>query len=179
GRPRGGRGRAAPAPSGPTDEAAVPPPAPAPDAPQAAGPGTSAHPGPGQAAAPPPPAADPWGRYDPWAASAASAPLQVSRPAEDTERGRRKLRARSIRVAVIVFGLLCGVVGGLVGAYLERNGGVGGVELPQAGKEAADRDPDSVAGIASRALPSVVTLHASGTSEAGTGTGFVLDTRGH
>ncbi|MFD0298984.1 trypsin-like peptidase domain-containing protein [Streptomyces sp. NPDC127123] len=168
-----------PAPSVPPHEAAVPPPAPAPDAPQAAGPGTSAHPGPGQAAAPPAPAADPWGRYDPWAASAASAPLQVSGPAEDTERGRRKLRARIILVAVIVFGLLCGVVGGLVGAYLERNGGVGGVELPQAGKEAADRDPDSVAGIASRALPSVVTLHASGTSEAGTGTGFVLDTRGH
>src|SRR5690606_41986819 len=111
--------------------------------------------------------------------SAASAPLRVSGPAEDAERGRRKLRARIILVAVIVFGLLCGVVGGLVGAYLERNGGVGGVELPQAGKEAADRDPDSVAGIASRALPSVVTLHASGTSEAGTGTGFVLDTRGH
>ncbi|MFJ9665621.1 trypsin-like peptidase domain-containing protein [Streptomyces sp. NPDC101219] len=183
-----------PAPGVPPHEAAVPPPAPVPDAPQAAAPGmpapgmpapgvpapgVPAHPGSGQEAAPPAPGADPWGRYDPWAASAASAPLQVSGPAEDTERGRRKLRARIILVAVIVFGLLCGVVGGLVGAYLERNGGVGGVELPQTGKEAADRDPDSVAGIASRALPSVVTLHASGTSEAGTGTGFVLDTRGH
>ncbi|MGW7220781.1 trypsin-like peptidase domain-containing protein [Streptomyces sp. NPDC054826] len=167
------------APGVPPYEATVPPPAPVADAPQAGAPGMPAHPASGQEAAPPAPAADPWGRYDPWAASAASAPLQVSGPAEDTERGRRKLRARIILVAVIVFGLLCGVVGGLVGAYLERNGGVGGVELPQAGKEAADRDPDSVAGIASRALPSVVTLHASGTSEAGTGTGFVLDTRGH
>ncbi|MGW6293203.1 trypsin-like peptidase domain-containing protein [Streptomyces sp. NPDC055058] len=173
-----------PAPALPPHETAVPPPAAVPDAPRAAAPGVPApgmppHAGSGQEAAPPAPAADPWGRYDPWAASAASAPLQVSGPAEDTERGRRKLRARIIFVAVIVFGLLCGLVGGLVGAYLERNGGVGGVELPQAGKEAADRDPDSVAGIASRALPSVVTLHASGTSEAGTGTGFVLDTRGH
>ncbi|MGM1076219.1 trypsin-like peptidase domain-containing protein [Streptomyces sp. H28] len=173
-----------PAPGVPPHEAAVPPPAPVPDAPQAAAPGMPApgmpaHAGSGQESAPPAPAADPWGRYDPWAAPAASAPLQVSGPAEDAGQGRRKLRARIVFVAVIVFGLLCGVVGGLVGAYLERNGGVGGVELPQAGKEAADRDPDSVAGIASRALPSVVTLHASGTSEAGTGTGFVLDTRGH
>ncbi|GAA3219810.1 hypothetical protein GCM10020256_25230 [Streptomyces thermocoprophilus] len=36
-----------------------------------------------------------------------------------------------------------------------------------------------MAGIAARALPSVVTLHVRGTTSAGTGTGFVLDTRGH
>jgi len=36
-----------------------------------------------------------------------------------------------------------------------------------------------VAGIAARALPSVVTLHVSGADESGTGTGFVLDDRGH
>jgi putative serine protease PepD len=36
-----------------------------------------------------------------------------------------------------------------------------------------------VAGIAARALPSVVTLHVSGAGESGTGTGFVLDDRGH
>ncbi|CAL9430149.1 trypsin-like peptidase domain-containing protein [Streptomyces sp. enrichment culture] len=144
-------------------------------------PGGPPHPAPGPAR--PAPAADPWGRYDPWAAPAAptvaSAPLQVSGPAEESEEKRRKRRSRTILGLVLVFGLLCGLVGGLVGAYLERNGGVGAVELPQAGKEPADRDPDSVAGIASRALPSVVTLHASGTSAAGTGTGFVLDTRGH
>src|SRR5690606_38683549 len=34
-------------------------------------------------------------------------------------------------------------------------------------------------GIAERALPSVVTLHVSDGGKAGTGTGFVLDTRGH
>jgi putative serine protease PepD len=36
-----------------------------------------------------------------------------------------------------------------------------------------------VAGIAARALPSVVTLHVSGSEDQGTGTGFVLDDRGH
>ncbi len=43
----------------------------------------------------------------------------------------------------------------------------------------AGRAPDSVAGIAARALPSVVTLHVRGDGRAGTGTGFVLDTEGH
>jgi putative serine protease PepD len=53
------------------------------------------------------------------------------------------------------------------------------VELPQAGVESAGRPADSVAGIAARALPSVVTLHVAGSEEQGTGTGFVLDDRGH
>jgi putative serine protease PepD len=53
------------------------------------------------------------------------------------------------------------------------------VELPQAAAEPSGRAPDSVAGIAARALPSVVTLHVSGAEEQGTGTGFVLDDRGH
>ncbi|MEU3946391.1 trypsin-like peptidase domain-containing protein [Streptomyces sp. NPDC029526] len=160
-------------PVAPHPEAAVPPPAPG------TVPGGPPHPAAGPDTAAPAPAADPWGRYDPWAAPTAPAPLQMSGPAEDTEKKRRRLRSRIVLTLVLVFGLLCGLVGGIVGAYLERNGGVGAVELPQADKEPADRDPDSVAGIASRALPSVVTLHASGTGAAGTGTGFVLDERGH
>lgn len=83
-------------------------------------------------------------------------------------------------VLLLVIALVSGGVGGVVGAYLERNGGFGtSVELPQAGDEPSGRAPDSVAGIAARALPSVVTLHVTGSEESGTGTGFVLDTRGH
>ncbi|WP_055695450.1 S1C family serine protease, partial [Streptomyces prasinopilosus] len=69
--------------------------------------------------------------------------------------------------------------GGIVGAELERNGGVGAVELPQAREEPAGRAPGSIAGIAARALPSVVTLHVSGAASTGTGTGFALDGRRH
>ncbi|MET9824941.1 MULTISPECIES: trypsin-like peptidase domain-containing protein [unclassified Streptomyces] len=123
-------------------------------------------------------AADPWGRYDPWAASAAAS-LQ-----HDDAGGRRpeQRRGRATRTLVggaLLIALVSGGIGGAVGAYLERNGGVGTVELPQAGHEAAERAPDTVAGIAARALPSVVTLHVSGSEAAGTGTGFVLDGRGH
>jgi len=75
--------------------------------------------------------------------------------------------------------LVSGVLGGAVGVYLERNGGLDPVRLPQASAEPAGRSADSVAGIAARALPSVVTLHVSGSEEGGTGTGFVLDSLGY
>jgi putative serine protease PepD len=82
-------------------------------------------------------------------------------------------------VWTLVVALVAAGVGGVVGAYVEREGLGSQVRLPQAGRVPAGRAPDSVAGIAARALPSVVTLHISGTDEEDTGTGFVLDTRGH
>ncbi|MFD5443965.1 S1C family serine protease [Streptomyces tendae] len=120
------------------------------------------------------PAVDPWGRYDPWAATA-----QHHDPADRVPGRRRRPAAKVLVGGALLIALVSGGIGGAVGAHLERNGGMGTVELPQAGPEAAERDPDSVAGIAARALPSVVTLHVSGSEAAGTGTGFVLDDRGH
>ncbi|MFJ2948130.1 trypsin-like peptidase domain-containing protein [Streptomyces sp. NPDC087226] len=159
---------AAPAP------ASAPAPAPHPDA-DAVPPGAPTAPHiPAQAR----PDADPWGRYDPWAAAAA-APLQQAEPALVSEKQRRRRGRRVLIGAALVLALVSGGIGGAIGTYLERNGGVDTVELPQAGKEDVARDPGSVAGIAEQALPSVVTLHVSGADEAGTGTGFVLDGRGH
>lgn len=124
-----------------------------------------------QAAVPPqapvPPQA--WGQYDPWGAGHAP----VSPPA------RKKSRRGLALVGALAFALVTGVIGGGVGAYVERNGGIGTVELPQSEAGTTDRAPDSVAGIAAAALPGVVTLHVSGGGSAGTGTGFVLDNRGH
>lgn len=74
---------------------------------------------------------------------------------------------------------MAGGIGGGIGAYIERNGGFTQVELPQDERNSGGRAPDSVAGIAASALPSVVTLHVSGSTESGTGTGFVLDDQGH
>ncbi|MGW7406337.1 trypsin-like peptidase domain-containing protein [Streptomyces sp. NPDC054833] len=131
-----------------------------------------------QAGAPHP---DPWHRYDPWSAAQASAhaPLQQNGAAVPTQQQRRKRARRALVGGALVLALVSGGIGGAVGAYLERNGGVGDIQLPQSGKVPAGRAPDSVAGIAARALPSVVTLHVTGSNEQGTGTGFVLDTRGH
>ncbi|AXE88443.1 trypsin-like peptidase domain-containing protein [Streptomyces sp. Go-475] len=128
------------------------------------------------------PAPDPWQRYDPWAAPAPPgglAPLQQNGAAVPSTEQRRKRGRKALVGGAVLLALVSGGIGGALGTYLERNGGVGTVELPQAGKESTGRDAGSVAGIAGRALPSVVTLHVSGAGEQGTGTGFVLDTRGH
>ncbi|MFE1992704.1 S1C family serine protease [Streptomyces parvulus] len=141
-------------------------------APQPAAAAAAPEPAPGQSAEPD---FDPWGRYDPWTASAATAPLQHSGTPDERRRRTRK----ALIGGALLIALVSGIAGGVVGVHLERNGGVGTVELPQAGAESAKRTPGSVAALAGRALPSVVTLHVSGSESAGTGTGFVLDDRGH
>ncbi|MGI5402725.1 trypsin-like peptidase domain-containing protein [Streptomyces sp. CA-135486] len=113
-----------------------------------------------------------WMQYDPW-----STPGQVlTHPGEPAKKPRRR---GSLLAGAVLLALVAGCVGGGIGAYIERNGGITQVELPQAAKDNGNRAPDSVAGIAASALPSVVTLHVSGSGEQGTGTGFVLDQQGH
>ncbi|MFI9628186.1 trypsin-like peptidase domain-containing protein [Streptomyces sp. NPDC052042] len=133
---------------------------------------------------PPPHAAQPaqptqWLQYDPWAAPTPRQPLTHPGPPLGADTGRKKNRRGSALVGALLLALVAGGIGGGVGAYVERNGGLTRVELPQAARSDGGRAPDSVAGIAASALPSVVTLHVSGTGEAGTGTGFVLDKSGH
>ena len=114
-----------------------------------------------------------WLSYDPWAA-APQQPLTYAGP-PPKKRGRGGLVVGALLIA-----LLAGGIGGGVGAYIERNNGLTGpVQLPQSDKAPRDRAPDTVAGIAASALPSVVTFHVSGSSGKGTGTGFVLDNKGH
>jgi putative serine protease PepD len=183
----------APAQGTPVPAYAVPPtPAPTPAAPTPAAPatGTPADGTPLQATPPhgtqpqptPPHGTHPqqgafagqWQQYDPWRAPQAGPLLMPDGPAP----ARRPRRGR-LFVAALVLALVAGGVGGGIGAYMERNGGISTVELPQAGKESKARAPESVAGIAASALPSVVTLHVSGGGSQGTGTGFVLDGKGH
>ncbi|MFE2290446.1 trypsin-like peptidase domain-containing protein [Streptomyces sp. NPDC059452] len=123
------------------------------------------------------PQASQWLQYDPWGAP--GQPLTQTGPAPGTEPGRRKNRRGGAFAGVLLLTLVASGIGGGVGAYIERHGGLTTVELPQASHDNGDRAPESVAGIAASALPSVVTLHVSGTAESGTGTGFVLDNRGH
>ncbi|MEU6054700.1 trypsin-like peptidase domain-containing protein [Streptomyces xanthochromogenes] len=121
---------------------------------------------------PPAPPASQWLQYDPW-----SAPGEPFTKAGDPV--PRKRRRGALLAGAVLLALVAGCVGGGVGAYVERNGGITSVRLPQSGKEPQGRAPDSVAGIAASALPSVVTIHVTGAAESGTGTGFVLDNAGH
>ncbi|KUN73792.1 protease [Streptomyces canus] len=172
-----------PAPHGsPTPTSPEAPLTPSPDSPVPSSAPVPENPLPPQASGllfpPPAPGAStrtPWQNYDPWAPVAA--PLQQTGAAVETPRRRTR---RALLAGALLLALVAGGVGGVVGAYLERHGAGGDVvELPQAAEEPRGRAPDSVAGIAARALPSVVTLHVSGAAESGTGTGFVLDDRGH
>ncbi|MEV7414181.1 trypsin-like peptidase domain-containing protein [Streptomyces sp. NPDC089919] len=151
------------APAEPAAPADPPTPAepPAPDAPAAGYP----------APAPAPYGAAPAPRYDPWAA-----PLQAAeaKPAKD----KGGVTAGKLWAGALAVALVAGGLGGGIGVWAERNA-TQSVQLAQAAPGSPDRAPDSVAGIAATALPGVVTLHVSGSGEQGTGTGFVLDGRGH
>ncbi|MEV6315993.1 trypsin-like peptidase domain-containing protein [Streptomyces sp. NPDC051776] len=120
--------------------------------------------------------------YDPWAASPVRTGgiISATRPGLP-EPPRPASRRGSLLIGAVLLALVAGGIGGGIGAYIERNGGIAEVELPQAAAEPGDRDrdPQSVAGIAGAALPGVVTLHVEGAGRQGTGTGFVLDERGH
>ncbi|AUG78406.1 protease [Kitasatospora sp. MMS16-BH015] len=88
---------------------------------------------------------------------------------------------------VAAVALVAGIAGGAIGVGVSDNGGSGNSGSSRTSttisvgdsQKISDRAPDSVAGIAAKALPSTVTIKASGSQESGTGTGFVFDTEGH
>jgi putative serine protease PepD len=84
-------------------------------------------------------------------------------------------------VAALVAALLGGVLGGWLGSTgrVDFSAGTGSTSIPQAGPGSTARPEGSVASIAAKALPSVVTIKVKGADGAGTGSGFVLDHDGH
>ncbi|MFJ6992569.1 S1C family serine protease [Streptomyces sp. NPDC003090] len=164
---------AAPAPEAPTAAHPTPPPPPA--APPSVPPAYPAYGAPGdphtthatQAYAHPPASGDVWGTHP----AAPAAP--------------RKRRSGGLVAAVLVAALAAGGVGGGIGYWAaERNDSATTSTTVSVGDTPADfkRDPGTVAAVAAKALPSVVTIEAKAggaESEGGTGTGFVYDKEGH
>ena len=92
---------------------------------------------------------------------------------------RRRGRGRLV-AAVAGLCLLSGVVGGVAGQLAEDRVNLAGSTLPDPGPGATQRPAGSVANIAAVALPSVVTIKVDGGSEgSATGSGFVVDGKGH
>ena len=80
--------------------------------------------------------------------------------------------------------LVAGLIGGLLGGVLADRGafestGAPGAPAPSVGTGATTRPDGSVANIAARTTPSVVTLRVEGGGGTGTGSGWVYDGRGH
>ncbi|MFJ1653801.1 S1C family serine protease [Streptomyces sp. NPDC088337] len=91
-------------------------------------------------------------------------------------------RRGGLIAAVLVAALVAGGLGGGLGYTLARNDDSGSttVSASDTGASQIKRDPNSIAGVAAKALPSTVTIEAEGSGgRGGTGTGFVFDTQGH
>ncbi len=96
--------------------------------------------------------------------------------------GRRGPGWGALVAVALVSALVAGGLAGLVGGWL---GSTGRLELgrpasiPTVGPGATSRPAGSIAAIAAKALPSVVTIQVKGADGSGTGSGFVLDRAGH
>ncbi|MFH8837360.1 S1C family serine protease [Streptomyces sp. NPDC017868] len=116
---------------------------------------------------PPPPAVPAWGAPHP--------------PAPEAPRRR----IGGLVAAVLVASLVAGGIGGGIGYWAAERGDNGFSSTTVSSGQAPasfKRDPGTVAAVAAKALPSVVTIQAKSggqDGEGGTGTGFVYDQEGH
>ncbi|WP_433347029.1 trypsin-like peptidase domain-containing protein [Micromonospora sp. CA-111912] len=132
--------------------------------------------------------ADPW--RDPYAPAAVVVPGPVGGADAEPERvtdpdvpGRPALR--QLLLIPLITALLAGTLGGALGYAFAVRGGVAGGTVLGAGAGAADppalaqRRPESLAGVAEKILPSVVTVRVAGLGGTSEGSGFIVSTDGH
>ncbi|MDT0267183.1 trypsin-like peptidase domain-containing protein [Streptomyces sp. DSM 44915] len=131
-------------------------------------------PAPPPAAVPPPAVGAPAAGYGgpPAATGSWAFPPQPAPP-------QPKRRRNGLLIGVAVATLIAGGVGGGVGYWAADAGSDDSAVGLSSGSGAPAREPESVAGIAEAALPSVVTIEAASGSESAGGTGFVYDEAGH
>ncbi|WP_028050948.1 trypsin-like peptidase domain-containing protein [Cellulomonas sp. URHD0024] len=139
---------------------------------------------------------DPWSPYPhdprpapdavpPWGAATypnpAPTPGQVPHPAVKTVTKKRRALSVVWVVPLVALALVAGLVGGVVGGRISATDHLEDAGLPPAGTGTAsiERAPDSVAGIASGVLPSVVSIQVDGALGSATGSGFVLRQDGY
>ncbi|MDH2429860.1 trypsin-like peptidase domain-containing protein [Sphaerisporangium sp. TRM90804] len=119
----------------------------------------------------PPPPRNPYGMGPGWAPPPGAGHGEPGAP------GPRGQRTGVLAVLAVVIALLASTAGSL-GTYLLTRSDSSGVDpsysLGTPTGAIVNRPPDSVAGVASKVLPSVVSLDVKGGSEAGTGSGFVI-----
>jgi putative serine protease PepD len=96
--------------------------------------------------------------------------------------GLRGLGAGAIAVILVgalAIAMVAALFGGVAGAFLVSRGDGGSASLPPAPASSTVRPQGSIADVASRVLPSVVTIKVEGSSGTGTGSGFVMRQDGY
>ena len=87
------------------------------------------------------------------------------------------VKKKSQNLNLLFIAVIAGVIGGILGS----NASTGWIPYRAnlvSSNNAIERKPDSVAGIAQRVLPSVVSIATESDSGAGTGSGFIIDSGG-
>jgi putative serine protease PepD len=96
---------------------------------------------------------------------------------EDLEQNAGKKRTLPT-ASIVVLALVAGLLGGILGGDATKGLITSGVNLVSS-TSTIERSPDSVAGIAARVLPSVVSIETMSTDGGGSGSGFVIDPNGY
>jgi S1-C subfamily serine protease len=137
-------------------------------------------------------AADPW--RDPYAPAGLGAPAQYPEDERDDDegpivvdaQGRRKLRFRDVSVRLMALAVLCllfvGIIGGTTAWFLGRTADeepllAPGTDLSSV-SPGVSREPGSVADIAGRVTPAVVSIEVQLANAGATGSGVVVDAEG-
>ena len=92
---------------------------------------------------------------------------------------RAGVGAATVAVLSLAFGAAGGVGGYVVADRLNIGGTHSAVTLPQSSADRSARPDGSIAAIASQVTPSVVSIAFEGSMGSGTGSGFIIDSRGY
>lgn len=126
--------------------------------------------------------ADPW--RDPTAPAVVvvpAAPVPGTEPEPVTDPDSARPRLRHLLIIPLVSALLAGALGGALGYAFAIRGDTAPVlgGAPIQPPELAQRRPESLAGVAERVLPSVVTVRVAGPAGTSEGSGFIATTDGY
>jgi len=140
--------------------------------------GSSAYGYPGQAG----PSAGAWQQDTTVIGAAGDGSVPPAQPTGAPEKAPRgKPRLGLLLAAAAVVGLLAGGVGGYLGAQVsdQSSTSASSVSLPQTGADKSPRPEGSIADIAARVSPAVVSIEVDGPGGAGTGSGSVIRSDGY
>lgn len=100
-------------------------------------------------------------------------------PATESSSRRAPIGVATVVGLSMVFGAVSGVGGYVAADRLHLGGSHTAITLPQSDADLSSRPNGSIASIAAAVTPSVVSISFSGVSGAGTGSGFIIDSRGY